>query len=185
VKPRPATYALWAALAVAVGWSAGCTVAHYLGTQPGTPIATRRPGLDRAAVEQVRGAPLREWRPNDQVVYRLYRYERAMGADRSAAGGVIFMDLITVGLFEGIAAAVPRHGPGGSALGSVTPRWRGCGAPTTRPARCSAAASAGLPVRHRRSEPLEWLGALSLPNGLARDPNGTPPAGREQARSYI
>jgi len=78
----------------------GCLVAESTRSVPATPLAVLKAGSTSADAARLLGEPLRTWRPNDEVVYHLYPYKRPLKGDYGAAGGCIFMDVITLGMFE-------------------------------------------------------------------------------------
>ena len=78
----------------------GCLVVESTRTAPATPLSVLKVGSTSADAARLLGEPLRTWRPNDDVVYRLYPYKRPLKGDYAAAGGCILMDAITLGMFE-------------------------------------------------------------------------------------
>ena len=83
---------------------AGCAVSKTLESTPGIDISAVRPGATRQQVEGLVGGPLREWTTRTGVRYRLYRYDAGIEPSAGGAGLVVFMDVITLGLFEVIEA---------------------------------------------------------------------------------
>lgn len=86
---------------------AGCAVSKALESAPGIDLSPVKAGATRQEVEAVVGEPLREWTTRTGVRYRLYRYDAGIEPSAGGAGLVVFMDVITLGLFEVIEAASP------------------------------------------------------------------------------
>lgn len=78
----------------------GCIVAESLHTAPPTQLAVLKPGSTGAEAAKLLGEPMRTWRPNEQVVYRLYPYKRALKVSYTSLTGGVVMDVITLGGFE-------------------------------------------------------------------------------------
>jgi hypothetical protein len=96
------------ALAACAGFLPGCLVVQRTRDQPGSDPQVLAPaGLDRTAIEQALGPPLRDWRPNNRVRYAQYVFHETVKADAGAAGALAFMDVITLGMLEVMAAAAP------------------------------------------------------------------------------
>lgn len=79
---------------------AGCAVSKTLESTPGIDISAVKTGTTRQEVEAVVGEPLRDWTTRMGVHYRLYRYDAGVEPSAGGAGLVVFMDVITLGLFE-------------------------------------------------------------------------------------
>lgn len=86
---------------------ASCAVSKALESAPGIDLSPVKAGATRQEVEAVVGEPLREWTTRMGVRYRLYRYDAGIEPSAGGAGLVVFMDVITLGLFEVIEAASP------------------------------------------------------------------------------
>lgn len=83
---------------------AGCAVSKTLESTPGIDISGIKAGATRQQVEAVVGGPLREWTTRTGICYRLYRYDAGIEPSAGGAGLIVFMDVITLGLFEVIEA---------------------------------------------------------------------------------
>ena len=81
---------------------AGCMVADQVRTIPGTDLSNVRPGLNVTSVEEKIGHPIRIWSPNPDVEYRLYGILLPLEGSPSEGAALLFLDVVTVGLFEGI-----------------------------------------------------------------------------------
>jgi hypothetical protein len=79
---------------------AGCLAVQQVKTTPGTNLNSVKGGATRSEVEALLGGPLRTWRPNERVVYRLYAYQRPLQADYAGAGFIVTMDVISAGMWE-------------------------------------------------------------------------------------
>ena len=91
--------ALLLSLLVAASVS-GCLFVHTLSSEPGIDISSIKPGISRAQVEKVVGAPLKEWTSSLGVRFSLYRYYGGVEPSAVGAGLVGFLDIISLGLFE-------------------------------------------------------------------------------------
>lgn len=78
----------------------GCTVAAALRDVPGADISVIRPGAERSAVQAIVGAPLREWTTVAEIRYGVYNYDGGRPGSAADASAMLFMDVITAGLFE-------------------------------------------------------------------------------------
>ena len=82
-----------------------CAVSRASRGFAGTDLSEVRAGRTRAQIEAVLGAPLREWSTPAGVRYRMYRYDAGQPGNREDAAGILFLDLISLGLVEVYAAA--------------------------------------------------------------------------------
>lgn len=96
--------ALLPVLAPALG---GCAVSRAARGLPGTDLSEVQAGRTRAQVEAVLGAPSREWSTLAGVRYRMYRYDAGQPGSQGDAAGLLFMDVISLGLTEVFSAADP------------------------------------------------------------------------------
>jgi hypothetical protein len=78
----------------------GCAMHEVLHTEPGVDITGIKPGMARAEVEAVVGAPRSQWTTSAGVRYSLYRYYA--GKDVSASGAFVvgFFEIATLGVWE-------------------------------------------------------------------------------------
>jgi hypothetical protein len=78
----------------------GCAVIKALESEPGTDLTAVKAGATRQQVESVLGRPRREWATSCGVQYRLYRYYAGIDPDPDKLTGIIFNDIVSLGLAE-------------------------------------------------------------------------------------
>lgn len=88
-----------------VGWIMaaalqGCAVQRAWEGEPGQDLSSLKPGMTLDQVEAVVGPSDREWFTSLGVHYRLYRYDAGIPPDKSDAGAILFLDLISLGMVE-------------------------------------------------------------------------------------
>lgn len=89
-----------AAIILSMASLMGCTSAAALRGEPGMDIGTLKPGMARSEVEAVLGSPLREWTTPSNIRYRIYRYDAGVPPSQSEAATMVFINVISLGLFE-------------------------------------------------------------------------------------
>lgn len=80
----------------------GCTVASALRGRPGSDVNMVMVGMSRAKIEQVLGPPIRQF-VSSGGVYHVYDYDAGEPPTADAVLACVFLDVITVGLWELIA----------------------------------------------------------------------------------
>lgn len=83
----------------------GCAVHKVWKGEPGDDLSSLRPGMTLEQVEAVVGTSDREWYTSLGVRYRLYRYDAGIPPNKSDAGAILFLDVISLGMVEVIEAA--------------------------------------------------------------------------------
>jgi len=83
----------------------GCSVVQTLESDPGTDISSVKAGATREQVEALVGQPQREWVTRTGIRYCLYRYDAGYEANPAAAGLMVFMDAISLGIWEIVTVA--------------------------------------------------------------------------------
>ena len=77
-----------------------CAVGSALSTQRGTDTSGIKAGAPRSEVEQLVGAPQREWTTTEGVRYRLYSRLGDARPDAGVAATWAGMDIVTLGIVE-------------------------------------------------------------------------------------
>ena len=88
-----------------VGWIIvtalqGCAVQKVWKGEPGDDLSSLKPGMTRDQIEAVVGTSDREWYTSLGVRYRLYLYDAGIPPDKSDAGAILFLDVISLGMIE-------------------------------------------------------------------------------------
>ena len=96
-------------LVATVAVVSACAVGKALERTPGVDLSPVKVGATRQEVEAVVGEPLREWTTQTGVHYRLYHYDAGIEPSAGGAGFVVFMDVITLGLWEAYDAVWPEQ----------------------------------------------------------------------------
>jgi len=78
----------------------GCSVSEALHSEPGIDISGIKPGMPRAEVEAIVGAPQGQWTTSLGVQYFVYQYYGGMESDYMGAAAFVFMDIATLGTGE-------------------------------------------------------------------------------------
>ena len=86
----------------------GCSVVDYAAGEKGVNVSTVQPGITRAEVEAVLGEPVRSWTSPTGVFYCTYEYDSGRPPIPSEAGACLFMDIITLGLWEAFWPAIKK-----------------------------------------------------------------------------
>jgi hypothetical protein len=85
----------------------GCAMQEVLHTEPGVDVTGLRPGIDRAEVEALVGAPRSQWTTTAGVSYSIYKYYAGKEASMEGAAVVGFFEITTLGLWEAMRAYNP------------------------------------------------------------------------------
>jgi hypothetical protein len=79
---------------------AGCTVIKTAAGKKGTDVSRIEAGAPRVDVESALGSPIREWRSEAGVFFRIYEYDLGCKPAVGDAFAMLFMDVATAGLWE-------------------------------------------------------------------------------------
>jgi len=102
-----ATIRLWGCLlvfAAAQAW-AGCAAVTLARGTPGADVSQIQPGVTRTQAEAVLGKPQKDWISPDGIHYFTYEYDTGRPPAIPDAAGFVFMDLLSLGLWEVLDAA--------------------------------------------------------------------------------
>lgn len=86
----------------------GCAVHRMWKGIPGDDLSSLRPGMTMEQIEAVVGKSDREWHTSQGVRYRLYSYDAGVPPSGADTGAMLFMDVISLGMFEVIEAAADQ-----------------------------------------------------------------------------
>jgi hypothetical protein len=77
-----------------------CTAVSALQGKPGLDVSLVKVGMSRADAEQILGSPIREWVTSSGVSYGVYDYDAGVPPSGSEAAANVFMDIVSVGVWE-------------------------------------------------------------------------------------
>ena len=96
----------WAAVRIAICLSclilllSSCTAVSALKGEAGIDMRSIRAGISKADVEEILGAPIRQWHSSPDTLYCLYYYDAGAPPSKAEAGAHVFMDVVSLGLWE-------------------------------------------------------------------------------------
>ncbi len=99
----------WLSIIAMVSMLTGCSVVDYAAGEKGVDVSTVQPGITRSDVEAVLGEPVRRWTSPTGVFYCTYEYDSGRPPILSEAGAMLFMDIITLGLWEVFWPAIKKE----------------------------------------------------------------------------
>ena len=79
---------------------AGCAAASLLQSSPGSDTTAIKPGAQRQLVDEVLGAPLRQWQTAADITYCLYEFDGGLRPNVWGAIGMAVSDVGTMGIIE-------------------------------------------------------------------------------------
>ena len=87
--------------------AAGCTVSKFAKGDPGVDVGQIEAGLTKKDAEAILGSPTRCWTGDQAVKYCLYHYDGGRPPRWDDASAALFMDVISLGLWELFSAIEP------------------------------------------------------------------------------
>jgi hypothetical protein len=87
-------------LSLSVIWFCSCTAVSALQGKPGLDVSRIKAGMSKVDAEQILGSPIREWVTSSGVSYGIYDYDAGVPPSGSEAAANVFMDIISVGVWE-------------------------------------------------------------------------------------
>jgi len=81
-----------------------CTAVSALQGKPGLDVSRVKAGMSKADTEQILGSPIREWVTSSGVTYGIYDYDAGVPPSGSEAAAHVFMDIVSVGVWELVGA---------------------------------------------------------------------------------
>lgn len=93
---------------------AGCVAARIAEGRPGADLSRVVPGATRAEVEDILGAPVREWATPLNIRYRLYRYDAGVAPQPHKAAAAGILDAAMLGMLSAVSATDEHQGLGPS-----------------------------------------------------------------------
>lgn len=87
-----------------VFFSTGCFAVKMAKGEKGPDVTGIQPGVTRANAEAMLSPPIREWTSSTGIRYTTYSYDAGRPPNMSETAAVVFMDVLTVGIFELILA---------------------------------------------------------------------------------
>ena len=87
-------------LSLAMLWFCSCTAVSALQGKPGLDVSRVKTGMSQADAEQILGSPIREWVTSSGVTYGVYDYDGGVPPSGSEAAANVFMDIVSVGVWE-------------------------------------------------------------------------------------
>jgi len=85
---------------------AGCGAIMLARGTPGIDVSQIQPGVTRTQAEAVLGKPQKDWISHDGIHYFTYEYDTGRPPDIPDAAAFVFMDLLTLGIWEVMMATV-------------------------------------------------------------------------------